>query len=926
MFLKVLKKVCRSSVIYAVCASLAALPYYGVANAATSADMKSAAQKAYDMKNAAISDALSGIQSMGTSAQDLAPRSTVDPAGKGMSVSEVQELMGIQKKDSEYTKRGNARIVDLESRYKTAGADDPEAAAYGVLKGAGALPKGNIRSDDPMFNQAKEVVNGGNKFAQTLGSCESINDYMMNERVVHEPIYEQCTQVVDKTDSCMIDHKYSFVEPIIHAAGPYNIANCGEGCVNIWIGKIGDNYWAGNCTVYEESTTVKVMKPEAIKKATLEYVKWDDYMQVYVGEPGKLELVWTGPYDWRSNPNHFPPETPGSCELSTSWERNIDVDVTQYFKEASEGQAVTFKIRTSVSGNGEGYGRLRVEYDPQSILEGDVWSPQGCIELAQAVTDGFARGNVQCVQSPAGAENGCMNTNGFGLCEGNFANTPIPGISPLCQKVSVVADYSAFYKGDMDCYTAADGTLQCPHNSGGVLDGCKSLADSGCVFIKGECTEQAEGASGNCYVYTNTYDCGYDQIVTSPISQKGMQCQGDIACLGDECVQEQYIQSTDFVQAAALLNVAQQASKDMVCTGTDMTQDVTCTLFAGENMTCKVAVGGIQDCCDVPTSVNLTDYITMTFKLYMADSAMMSIDTRYVYGETLSSVVGAYQGWHNAAVDVVKEGMSAVSEPLTGFVGNIAGEVGTFFSSVKVIINGIKNFIKDAMKELLTSVLEEVGIGTAGAVAGETAGQATSDAASMASSAVETLGTVISVVGYVYLAYQVAMLVIQTVYKCETKEFELASNKALRQCHYLGSYCKSKVLGACIEKRQSYCCYKSPLGRILQEQIREQLHIGFGSPKNPYCEGISIEDFGKVDWEKVNLDEWIAMSQEAGFLGADVNKLTMDGLTGQGSPIDYKGDRLNAADRAVERLDGVPVDDIRDEYSKRFVMPGATGR
>ena len=599
-----------------------------------------------------------------------------------------------------------------------------------------------------------------------------------------------------------------------------------------------------------------------------------------------------------------------------------------------------------------------------------MWSPQGCIELAQAVTDGFARGNVQCVQSPAGAENGCMNTKGFGLCEGNFANTPIPGISPLCQKVSVVADYSAFYKGDMDCYTAADGTLQCPHNSGGVLDGCKSLADSGCVFIKGECTEQAEGASGNCYVYTNTYDCGYDQIVTSPISQKGMQCQGDIACLGDECVQEQYIQSTDFVQAAALLNVAQQASKDMVCTGTDMTQDVTCTLFAGENMTCKVAVGGIQDCCDVPTSVNLTDYITMTFKLYMADSAMMSIDKSLVYGETLSSVVGAYQGWHNAAVDVVKEGMSPITEPLANFVGNISGEVGTFFSSIKVYIQGVKNYIKDAIKEMLSQMLKKMGVtsslggaagGAAGGVAGQQVGEMTTEdlaqyvgedfiekfwskttfetgeknaaqalvngaSEETAGMLAETLGTIVSVVGYVYLAYQVAMLVIQTVYKCETKEFELASNKALRQCHYVGSYCKSKVLGACIEKRQSYCCYKSPLGRILQEQIREQLHIGFGSPKNPYCEGISIEDFGKVDWEKVNLDEWIAMSQEAGFLGADVNKLTMDGLTGQGSPIDYKGDRLNAADRAVERLDGVPVDDIRHEYSKQYVMPGATGR
>ena len=88
--------------------------------------------------------------------------------------------------------------------------------------------------------------------------------------------------------------------------------------------------------------------------------------------------------------------------------------------------------------------------------------------------------------------------------------------------------------------------------------------------------------------------------------------------MGTDCITTDFTQSTDFTKAAALLHVAQQASKDMTCTGTDEngnatgTEDVVCTLFGGSGFECKKAVGGIQNCCEQPTSVNFVDYITMT--------------------------------------------------------------------------------------------------------------------------------------------------------------------------------------------------------------------------------------------------------------------------------------------------------------------------
>ncbi len=74
----------------------------------------------------------------------------------------------------------------------------------------------------------------------------------------------------------------------------FNIKPCGDDCIQLWIGKVGDNYWSGWCSVYEESTQVRVDNPDAIISATLEYAKWDDYMQVLVGPPGAEQKVWQG--------------------------------------------------------------------------------------------------------------------------------------------------------------------------------------------------------------------------------------------------------------------------------------------------------------------------------------------------------------------------------------------------------------------------------------------------------------------------------------------------------------------------------------------------------------------------------------------------------------------------------------------------------
>ena len=91
--------------------------------------------------------------------------------------------------------------------------------------------------------------------------------------------------------------------------------------------------------------------------------------------------------------------------------------------------------------------------------------------------------------------------------------------------------------------------------------------------------------------------------------------------------------------------------------------------------------------------------------------------------------------------------------------------------------------------------------------------------------------------------------------ECAENEKLLAVRKERGLCHFVGSYRSKKIVGVPLEKKQSYCCFDSKLARIVQEQGRQQLGIGWGDPKNPNCQPLSIEDLQKIDFNKVDLRE-----------------------------------------------------------------------
>lgn len=93
--------------------------------------------------------------------------------------------------------------------------------------------------------------------------------------------------------------------------------------------------------------------------------------------------------------------------------------------------------------------------------------------------------------------------------------------------------------------------------------------------------------------------------------------------------------------------------------------------------------------------------------------------------------------------------------------------------------------------------------------------------------------------------------------ECDSGEKKLVELRQKNLCVFVGTYCshKDKITGVCLTKRTSYCCFPSKIARIIHEQGRPQLGLNWGSPKEPACHGLSVEQICQLDFSKIDLKE-----------------------------------------------------------------------
>ena len=87
---------------------------------------------------------------------------------------------------------------------------------------------------------------------------------------------------------------------------------------------------------------------------------------------------------------------------------------------------------------------------------------------------------------------------------------------------------------------------------------------------------------------------------------------------------------------------------------------------------------------------------------------------------------------------------------------------------------------------------------------------------------------------------------------CSASERELAEERNAGNTHYLGRYCSKRTFfGVCIRRSRAWCVFGSKLGRILQQQGRRQLGIGWSS-----CRGFTVAEVEGIDFARLDLSEF----------------------------------------------------------------------
>lgn len=553
--------------------------------------------------------------------------------------------------------------------------------------------------------------------------------------------------------------------------------------------------------------------------------------------------------------------------------------------------------------------RLRVEFQEKAFADW-AYNTDNFLQLEQMVQAGICRAEYEvldnaplisgtnCVAAAAGND---IQTTSSGIT-GSYCGTDIP-IAPFIDSPSRRAT-NLKITPICDANGAYDSTSNCG----------KYENDADCVKTGETCIEET---NGTCNVYEEQWSCGTTTTYTTPTVQTIDVCDSDLTCMGGNCfpdTSESGAQS--LADAVAKLTAVDMIASDMTCTpGTDPTSTTgqdECEVFVGEDQRCRRVVLGLADCCETPDGVSMVDYIQLAFAM----SKLNKVVTGAGYTNAFTS---AWSSLENLG----RNSWSSLTRPLTEVWDSIIGN-----SQVT------KNLTGQAAEGLLATVKQEIMKKAAEWVAqifGEQAANVLFMNAATGGAAVSggvttgpiafssSVQTVMNAVTIAFTIYTVINLLADILFACENEELELGVSRAIKATHEVGTYCSNRFI-ICTIRKTTYCKFSSPLSRILNEQIRKQLGIGWGEPEWPDCRGFTLDEINAVDMEKIDLSEWTGMLVSTGMVSS--NKANVEDMTGQNSTLGKATEDLfpreNAVDRSQNKIGGINQTDLLDDATTDF--------
>lgn len=140
---------------------------------------------------------------------------------------------------------------------------------------------------------------------------------------------------------------------------------------------------------------------------------------------------------------------------------------------------------------------------------------------------------------------------------------------------------------------------------------------------------------------------------------------------------------------------------------------------------------------------------------------------------------------------------------------------------------------------------------------------------------------------------------------CTAEDAKVAVAKGQGLCHYVGEVCAKRTPGlGCTERQQVYVCFNSRLSKIINEEGRRQLGIGWGQPNKPIGRGLTMDEINRLDFNDMDFSDFMR-----------------DVLANITATTDGTVDPTEAARRAAERLQAM----IRGEISRLAPTRRPTG-
>lgn len=519
------------------------------------------------------------------------------------------------------------------------------------------------------------------------------------------------------------------------------------------------------------------------------------------------------------------------------------------------------------------------------------------------------------VEETAAKSNGCVNAfGGSSGRNGEICGDDIP-VAPF----TMLSDRAATrVRVEPSCVQKFEGNADGAFTEAST---CQAYEDDpACSFVGRECLTPL--SSGGCLVYENTYSCGEIMTYDSPTVEEVNICNSSLSCLGDDCIPNTGTDgSLDIAKAAGQLAAADMLMSDMTCS-TDLNESVNaeadianCELFKGSATKCRKITLGLANCCDTADGVSLADYLQLAFAV--------SRLSRIVQGSSLANPVTS--AWLSLE-DLGRNSFSSLTRPLTEVWESVIGSTDAAASAANAIsLEAVKQTMMKKAAQWTAQMFGEQAanaiftVNGGAAFAGTGSGILESGTIGLTQSASAIMGTVMMA----YTIYTLLNVLADILFACNEDEQVLMVKRALKSTHKIGTYCSTRVLGACVNRKTTYCHFASPLSRIMNEQARAQTGLTWGTPQDPNCAGITVSQFQSLDPDLIDLSEWTGMLVASGMVDtqavADIESLTGTDST-LGKALEDLYTRENAVDRNLNKLDGVDLDAARDDAVSDYGM------